>query len=386
MVALVVALFVCLTVLMTGCSMVKVLEKDVQVILYDRDTYVGTYTVNAFNNAYVAEQLQAPQKGYRLAGWTTKQDWNEQTDSLDIVTENALVIRYDDVKDYGKSSLIMYSAYELIPQHDLAIAWYDKESTSGLNQTHIDTFTEQLYQFLESKGYKPDEMDIVIRGYQGNVGTTCSNIINDGDIDIMIGWSTTSNLTGTGGLVEGVDFIENNDGVTIGAKERYSARLTDKELTIMVYNWIFETYGEPLEQPEEPEEPKPEDPNAEDILVIGWYSKSGTSGLDQTIIDKFAQGLNTYLASQGYTSDNLTVTFKGYDGVVDEVQTAVESDNNVDVMLGMKAFSVAGIVETQENVAMGVKTDRRIHLLDDNTVSRLVFEWLKTEEARQLLV
>ena len=82
----------------------------------------------------------------------------------------------------------------------------------------------------------------------------------------------------------------------------------------------------------------------------------------------------------------MQVTFKAYDGNVADVQTAVEADANVDIMLGMKAFEVAGIIDTQQDVAMGEKTDRRIHLLDDGTVSALVFEWLKTAEARALFV
>ena len=40
-----------------------------------------------------------------------------------------------------------------------------------------------------------------------------------------------------------MDFIENVGGITIGAKERFTARLTDTELSLKVYAWIQDTYG-----------------------------------------------------------------------------------------------------------------------------------------------
>ena len=127
-------------------------------------------------------------------------------------------------------------------------------------------------------------------------------------------------------------------------------------------------------------------PAAQTQLVVGWYAKSGTSGLDQAIIDTFTAGLNAYLETQGYTSDKLQVVIRAYDGKVDEVISAVDKDGDVDIMVGMKAFDYAGVLDVQEDIPMGTKTDRRIHLLDDDAVSLLVFDWLKTDEARALFV
>ena len=64
--------------------------------------------------------------------------------------------------------------------------------------------------------------------------------------------------------------------------------------------------------------------------------------------------------------------------------SAVDTDGDVDIMVGMKAFDYEGVLEVQEDVPMGEKTDRRVHLLDDDAVSLLVFDWLKTDEARAL--
>lgn len=528
LIAVLIAIVACLVAL-SGCAAVKGLERDVQVILENDGEYVGTYTVNQFNNAVVPEMEK---DDLMFMGWSVLENWTEE-DGDYYLTENTGLIRYDDIKDFvvGDSlSITLYAAYAPIPERDLVIAWYDKETTSGLNQSYMDAFQTQLYAYLTSQGYSPESMDIVIRGYSGDVGTTCSEIMKDSDVDIMVGWSSTSNLTNTGGLVEGEDFIENNGGVTIGAKERYAARLTDTQLCNLVYEWIFEEYSEtglpedpdpateadlviawynrhtdstdsgltqeimdsftvelntylstqgynpadmqivvraysgavgdscasilqtgdvdimvgwssninttggmtegtdyimnvggvtigtaeryaalltntqlsrlvytwifdtysdtPLpEIPETPVDPDPDpdpQPEPQTQLVIGWYAKSGTSGLDQTIIDTFTAGLNEYLATLGYTTENLEVEIVGFDGKVDEVIAQVEAKGDVDIMVGMKAFDYDGVLDVQNDVAMGEKTDRRIHLLDDDALTLTVFEWLKTDEARAL--
>lgn len=527
LIAVLIALVACLVAL-SGCAAVKGLERDVQVILENDGEYVGTYTVNQFNNAVVPEMEK---DDLMFMGWSVLEDWTEE-DGDYYLTENTGLIRYDDIKDFvvGDSlSITLYAAYAPIPERDLVIAWYDKETTSGLNQSYMDAFQTQLYAYLTSQGYTPESMDIVIRGYSGDVGTTCSEIMKDSDVDIMVGWSSTSNLTNTGGLVEGEDFIENNGGVTIGAKERYAARLTDTQLCNLVYEWIFEEYSEtglpedpdpateadlviawynrhtdstdsgltqeimdsftaelntylstqgynpadmqivvraysgavgdscasilqtgdvdimvgwssninttggmtegtdyimnvggvtigtaeryaalltntqlsrlvytwifdtysdtPLpEIPETPVDPDPDpdpQPEPQTQLVIGWYAKSDTSGLDQMIVSVFTRGLNEYLENRGTECD---VIVRAYDGKVAEVEAAVTADGDVDLMIGMKAFSLEGIIEQQDDVPMGAKTDRRIHLLDDGEVSKLVYEWLKTDEARALLL
>ena len=523
LIAALIAMMTCLAVL-SGCAAVKGLERDVQVILENDGEYVGTYTVNQFNNAVVPEMEK---EDLMFRGWSVLEDWTEE-DGDYYLTENTGLIRYDDIKDFvvGDSlSITLYAAYAPIPARDLVIAWYDKETTSGLNQSYMDSFKTQLYAYLTSQGYSPESMDIVIRGYSGDVGTTCSEIMKDSDVDIMVGWSSTSNITNTGGLVEGEDFIENNGGITIGAKERYAARLTDTQLCNLVYKWIFEEYSETglpedpepateadlviawynrhtdstdsgltqeimdsfaaelnaylttqgynpsdmqivvraysgavgdscasilqtgdvdimvgwssnidttggmtegadfimnvggvsigtaeryaalltntelsklvytwifdtysdvtlPEIPETPVDPDPQ-PEPQSQLVIGWYAKSETSGLDQTIVSVFTRGLKEYLESSGTECD---VIVRGYDGKVAEVEAAVAADGDVDLMIGMKAFSPEGLIEQQDDVPMGEKTDRRIHLLDDGEVSKLVYEWLKTDEARALLL
>lgn len=296
--AILIAIATCLAVL-SGCSFVKVFEKDVQVVLRNGEEYVGTYTVNIFNNAVVPEPTKA---GYKFAGWSPKEDWTEGTDSEDLLSENTGLIRYDDVKDYvagENQSVTLYAAYTAIPKRDLVIAWYNKETTSGINQATMDEFKTALFEFLTSKGYKPDTMSIDIRGYEGDVGTSCGAIMKDGDVDIMVGWANSNNLTNTGGMTEGVDFLENIGNIKIGSKERYIARKTDTELCNLVYDWIHVTYSTVPVEPEP--DPEPDPGPTEPVLVIAWYNLEKTSGLNQTIMDNFNAALKTYLAEHNHT-------------------------------------------------------------------------------------
>ena len=185
LIAALIAMMTCLAVL-SGCAAVKGLERDVQVILENDGEYVGTYTVNQYNNAVVPEMEK---EDLMFRGWSVLEDWTEE-DGDYYLTENTGLIRYDDIKDFvvGDSlSITLYAAYAPIPARDLVIAWYDKETTSGLNQSYMDSFKTQLYAYLTSQGYSPESMDIVIRGYSGDVGTTCSEIMKDSDVDIMVG-------------------------------------------------------------------------------------------------------------------------------------------------------------------------------------------------------
>lgn len=406
------AIVMCLAAL-SGCAMVRGFEKDVQVVLMVNGEYRGSYTVNTFNNAIVPVP-EAPQ-GLMFYGWTADENWEEKGAANVKVSANKGLIRYDDVKDYAgeKLSVTLYPVFGEIPRHDIAIAWYDKVATSGLNSAVIDGFTSKFYAFLTEKGYETKEMDIVIRSYAGNVGPTCEAIRGDGDIDIMIGWSNADNLTGTGGMKAGIDFLENNGNIFINPDfekgARYAARLSDTEMCHLVYDWILKTYAgeggpkldylydgstEPEPEPEQPEEPeKPDFPPASEItsrtLVVGWYDIVGTSGLNSTIVDGVNSGLSEFLKNHGLNTEELTLTFRAYDGNVETSGGNIIKDGDVDLLLGWAAniTSKGGVqyIERVEGVAMGEKTGRLIHRLTENDLGKLVYMWLQTDEALTLL-
>ena len=407
LVAVLIVVVMCLAAL-SGCSLIKGLERDVQVILMGvqqtesgdlvtnddgsyQYEYVGTYTVNQFNNAIVPEPDYAPD-GMQFAGWSPIKDWTED-DGIESVSSSKGLIRYDDVKNFvdGESlSITLYAAFAPIPQHDLVIAWYDKESTSGINQAWMDQFQTNLYAFLTTEGYTPESMDIIIRGYSGNVGPSCSEIMDDGDVDIMYGWG--GNIDSTGGMVEGVDYLENVSGIEINGKNRYAARLTNKPLVNLVYNWILGRDETPTPEPDPEPEPTPDpEPSEGNELVVAWYDLKGTSGLDEYIISLFSSSLESYVASadNGAYADYV-VELRAYD---DDVATScgnIKADGDVDIMVGWggNIGSKGGMTEGTDylehisGIPMGGET-RYITRISDDDVTKSVFAWLQTAEGQE---
>ena len=78
---------------------------------------------------------------------------------------------------------------------------------------------------------------IVIRGYTGNVGTTCGQIMEDDDVDLMFGWSSIDNVTSTGGM-DPKSLLETITEYKVGEKNRTIHRLSDKETAITVLDWM----------------------------------------------------------------------------------------------------------------------------------------------------
>lgn len=351
--ALIAIVVTCLAAL-SGCTLVRGFEKDVQVVLKVNGEYQGSYTVNAFNNAIVPVP-EAPQ-GLMFYGWTADPDWEEKGAANVTVSQNKGLIRYDDVKNYtdgDKLSVTLYPVFGEIPRHDIAIAWYNKVATSGLDDGIIASFTSELNAFLTEQGWDTANMDIVIRAYAGNVGPTCDAIKNDGDIDIMIGWAAASNLEGTGGLKPGVDFLENNGNVIINPdKARYAARLSETENCKLVYDWILTKYageggvtldylydGTPIEP--EPDVPEvPDNPDKPSIVITEtqlnvsiWNNNYSWVSAEQ--VEKLKTEFPAYLTSIGVDASKVTInwTVESATKVADLV-ASVNTAGNIDIVVG----------------------------------------------------
>ena len=357
-----------------GCSL-KFLEKDVKVYLDADGKNLGCYTVNSFNNAIVPRP-DVPERfeGMTFIGWTAQENWEEMNPKDVKVSANKGLIRYDDVKDYvKKGSITLYAAFVKV---DLVIAWYDRHTAttdSGLNEDVMGAFKDNMYAYLTSKGYSPEDMFIDIRSYSGNVEKSCGEILTAGDVDIMLGWA--KNIT--------VDSFENVPGIAIGSASRYAARIRDTEISNLVFDWIIETYKAKVTEPDYGEE----DTTGKTKLVIGWYSKEATSGLNNQMMTAFESALKEYLVAQGYNLNEYAILIRDLgNGNVASVQDIVNAKKDFDILLGMKAIDGIEIKDVQNDVKMGAKNDRRIHLLSDSEIAKLVFEWLKTDEARNLFI
>lgn len=389
LIAMLLVVAMCLSALY-GCAGLGALEKDVEVTLsMDGQTW-GTYTVNTFNNAVVP--VPDPPQGKVFYGWTADSDWQNKDAASIAVTANKGLIRYDDVKDAVKDGKItLYAVFIDAPKRDIVVAWYDKETTSGLNQTVMDTFTTELNAYLTEQGKTPADMDIDVRGYQGDVGTTCSAIKNDGDVDIMIGWSGKSNLNDKGGWVAGQDFLASYGGITLtnAAKARYAQRITDTELCNLVYAWILATYagaGGASKDYDVADENNPDpDPNPDENdydLVIAWYNNS-KSGLTAEIMETFKTDLTAYLVEQN--KSDVKVGVRGYDGDVATSCAAIKAAGDVDIMLGWahadnlvnKGGLIAGtdFLENYGNICL-TATARYSARITDTELCKSVYAWI----------
>ena len=304
------------SVVLSACSALEGLEKDIQVSLNVNGEIVGTYTVNSFNNAVVDEP--AAPSGKSFLGWSAHSDWESMDINEALLSKNKTLLRYAEIRDFEKDgSVTLYAVFGQIPRHDVAIAWYNKEATSGLNQSIMDNFTTALKDFLQGKGYNVDEMDIVVRAYDGNVGTSCGNIKADADIDIMVGWAARSNIEGTGGLIAGKDFLQNYGNITLSGapKARYSAKLYDSDLVNTVYQWILTTYGgegatkdyDVADTPDPTPDPDPTptpNPNPDKItltdykLVVSVWNNSKNEWITTDQVAKLEADFAEYLKKQ----------------------------------------------------------------------------------------
>lgn len=337
----------------SACSLTGKLEKDVQVYLETSDGLLGPYTVNAFTNAIVPAQ-EAP-KGKKQLGWTDDKNWNEKDIKNVSVSENVGLIRYDDVKNYAKKGKVtLYPVFGEITRHDIAIAWYDKEKTSGLNQSVMDDFTDALKAYLTEQGMNPAEMDIVVRGYDGNVGTSCGNVMKDSDVDIMVGWAAKSNLEGTGGLKAGEDFLQNYGNITLtGAeKARYAARLGDTDLVKQVYNWILTTYGgtgakkdyDVADTPVDPNPTPDPDPKPDPVtpititdtkLTVSVWNNSKGAWITQDQLEKLKTDFANYLTERSVNVNDLQIEWRVEEDVtnVAALVKSVKTKGDVDFVL-----------------------------------------------------
>ncbi len=383
---------------LTGCSAAKALEKDLQAVLNVDGEYYDCYTVNIFNNAVVPEP-EAP-SGKTFRGWTLLESWSEEeADSVPVIANKAL-IRYDDIKDYvigNETSVTLHAVFAPVPRRDLVIAWYNNNN-SKITEEQMQDFETRLYAYLKSANYMPESMDIVIRGYMGQVGDSCSAIKKDGDVDIMVGWSTASNLNTQASWEQGKDYIDIVGKIRISEKDRYATRLTDTELSKLVFDWIQDEYGaeeaEGEETPTNPEvskEPEatkaPENVAEAKKLVIGWYAKTSTTGITQEMMAGFETMLAAYLAELNLNPEVEIREISGDLGVA-AVGELVNTAGDYDILMGMgKNITSTGGIETVEKADYQFGPEsRNIALLSGSPIGKTIFDWLQTEEVKAVFL
>ena len=121
-------------------------------------------------------------------------------------------------------------------------------------------------------------------------------------------------------------------------------------------------------------------------LVVGWYNKPNTSGLDQAKINKLTPLLTDYLIKNGATEEDLNdFIIKGYEGDVGTIGAAINDDEIVDVFIGAGSNlkSTGGVDYVDRYAASkdyGSVSKRYVYLLREKPVARLVYEYFNSDE------
>ena len=190
------ALFV--VAITTSCA-AKAFEVELNVVFMVEDEIIGYDTVTQFKNIKSPELSEAYiPEGYKLFGWTALNPDSIRGDDPKIDEKyigNGAMVHYDDVDEYAKNTTVilrplMIDKAEIpVVYHYVVIAWYDKPATSGVDSVLMGRLQTSLFAYLRNNGVSEEDIaTIVIRGYTGNVGTSCGQIMKDEDVDIMLAW------------------------------------------------------------------------------------------------------------------------------------------------------------------------------------------------------
>ena len=244
---LIVCLLLSLTVIVTSGCAAKMFEKEINVVFVYEGEIIGHDTVTQFKNIKTVELDEAYiPVGYKFYGWTAlNPDTIRATDPniSEKYIGDGKIVHFGDVEKYAKNTTVvlrplMIDKTEIpVVYHHVVIAWYDKVATSGIDANLMAQLENSLYNHLRSNGVSEEEIaTIVIRAYTGNVGTTCGSIMEDEDVDIMLGWSSRDNLINTGGMKD--DMLLETVEFKVGTKNRTIQRLSDKPTAVAVFEWL----------------------------------------------------------------------------------------------------------------------------------------------------
>lgn len=241
-------LSLCFILLVNSSCAFKAFEEEINVVFMYEDEFISTDTVTQFKNIQSPTLAEAYiPDGYKFFGWTPY-----NPDEVRATDENfkekyigaGKMVHWADVEEYAVNSTVILKSLMIdkaeIPQeyHYVVIAWYDKVATSGLDQKLMDTFEAAFIAHLRASNVSEEDIaTVVIRGYTGNVGTTCGQIMEDDDVDIMLGWSSLNNVTTTGGM-DPASIYETVTDYAVGTHNRTLHRLSDEPNTLSVFAWL----------------------------------------------------------------------------------------------------------------------------------------------------
>lgn len=239
--------------LLSGCQIVKSLEKEINVVFMNEGAIVSNGTVTQFKNFKTPElDSRYIPTDFKFLGWTPySMEQLDLSDPVHFKTQYigaGRMVHYMEALPYVDNSTVVYNALIMhkddVPKeyHYAVVAWYDKEATSGITTAQIETLEGMTKAYLASQNVSQEDIDtVVFRGYSGNVGPTTGAILFDGDVDVMLGWGSVNNITTTGSIpVEQIaesdeDFKVDYNGAT---KTRALHRISPSEGGKVVYDYL----------------------------------------------------------------------------------------------------------------------------------------------------
>ncbi len=120
----------------------------------------------------------------------------------------------------------------------------------------------------------------------------------------------------------------------------------------------------------------------EKYFVFGWYTKTSTSGLNESTMSAIETALKNYLKTKGATDEQLAlVDIRGYDGGVADYGAKIMADGDVDVFLGCGSNidSAGGVtlIKKSSGMTFNKKDGRRFILLNTESLSIDVYNWFQ---------
>lgn len=127
-------------------------------------------------------------------------------------------------------------------------------------------------------------------------------------------------------------------------------------------------------------------------LVVGWYGKSETSGIDVTLMQHIYKNIINYCYSMEVEESvisNITVRQYGNaDTNVASLGELVNADSDVDILLGVGAnITTKGLVTTvdrADSITMGETTGRSVALVKESTIGRDLFDFMKSTDGQKI--
>ncbi len=132
--------------------------------------------------------------------------------------------------------------------------------------------------------------------------------------------------------------------------------------------------------------------NKDYSLVIGWYGKTSTSGIDENIMKHWYYNVLIYLRHIGFTEDEISnISVRQYgdsETNIGPLGELVNAHGDVDILLGTgKNLTTKGNIQTVdriENVTINGVDSRVIALLKETEIGRSLFDFLKQEPGSKM--